>query len=414
MTERLRITRVGRRGDGVADTPEGPIYVPYTLPGETVAVEPWPGHPDRRNLARVETASPQRVEPICPHFGICGGCATQHWPAAGYRDWKRGLVIDAMMQAGIRADDRLGELIDAHGAGRRRAVFHARRGTHDVLEVGFAALHAHHVVAIDHCPVLAPGMDDAVPVAWGIAEALEPVDKPLDIQVTATESGLDVDVRGSGPLDAAATAALAALAERRRLARLTRHGELVAQRAPPTLSVGRARVTPPPGTFMQPTTEGEATLARLALAHCLGAKRVADLFAGWGPFALRLAETARVTAIDGDAAAITALSQAAAATPGLKPVTAEARDLFRRPLAAAEFTHFDAALLDPPRQGAEAQARMLAGSRIPLIIMISCNPTTFARDTKILLAAGYRLVEATPVDQFRYTQHVEIVARLER
>ena len=227
MTERLTIARIGHRGDGVADTPDGPVFVPYTLPGEVVDVESFPGHPDRRQLLRVESASAERVAPICPHSGVCGGCQTQHWDFARYREWKRGLLIEALRQAGLDAPGN--ELIDAHGAGRRRAVFHARRTAHNVLEVGFAAYRAHHIISIDRCPVLAPSMAGAIPAAWALAETLD-IGKPLDIQVTATEGGLDIDVRGSGPLKARHTGALARLAETHRVARITRHGELIVER----------------------------------------------------------------------------------------------------------------------------------------------------------------------------------------
>jgi 23S rRNA (uracil1939-C5)-methyltransferase len=412
MSERLVMARLGARGDGIADTPAGAVYVPYTLPGETVEVDAWPGHPDRRHLIKVDAASPERIAPICPHFGICGGCALQHLATARYRDWKRALVTQALAQADINAP--VDDLIDAHGEGRRRAVFHARRGVRDVLEVGFAALRAHHVVAIDRCPILAPGLDGAIESAWAIAEILAGERKPLDIQVTASDAGLDVDVRGSGPLTAARMGELARVAERRRLARLTRHGEIVAQRAVPTTKMGRAQVVLPPGAFLQATAAGEAALARLVDAYCEGARTVADLFAGIGPFVLRLAERARVTAADNDADAIAALARAAAGTQGLKPIEAIERDLFRRPFAPAELKRFDAVVFDPPRQGAEAQARMLAASAVPTVVAVSCNPATFARDARILVDGGYRLMRVTPVDQFLYSAHVELVARFQR
>ena len=412
MVERLEINRLGRRGDGIADTPAGPLYVSYVLPGETAEVDAWPGHPDRRRLLRIGAASPERIAPICPHFGVCGGCAIQHWDGARYRAWKRGLVVEALGWAGL--DAPVDDVIDAHGEGRRRAVFHARRGQRDVLEVGFAAPRAHHVVAIDRCPVLAPSLDGAIAAAWALAEALEPARKPLDIQVTATDAGLDIDVRGSGPLPAPRAAALAQLAERLRLARLTRRGELVAQRVAPTLAVGRARVALPPGCFLQATAAGEATLAALVAEGCGDATSIVDLFAGVGPFALRLAERARVTAIDSDHGAIAALKRAAETTAGLKPVETEARDLFRRPLIAAELKRHDCVVFDPPRQGAEAQARALAGSAVPVVVAVSCNPMTFARDARLLVDGGFRLARVTPVDQFRYSFHVELVARFER
>jgi len=411
MTERLTIARLGHRGDGVADTDSGPVFVPYALPGEVVEVEPSPGHPDRRHLLRVVTASAERIAPFCPHFGVCGGCQTQHWDFARYRIWKHELVVTALRQAGL--DAPVGDLIDAHGAGRRRATFHAWRSERGVLEVGFAAWRAHHIVSIDKCPVLASSLNGALPAAWALAEALGTLKKPLDIKATATDSGLDVDMRGSGPLPPQRTSALARLADTHRLARLTRHGELIVQRVAPTIRVGKAQVVLPPGSFLQATAEGEAVLARLVREHIGNARTVADLFCGVGPFALRLAERARIFAADGDAGAIAALREAAKAQ-GLKPVEAEARDLFRRPLVPDELKRFDAVVFDPPRQGAETQARQLAASKVPVVVAVSCNAGTFARDARILVDGGYRLTGVTPVDQFRHSAHVEIVAKFVR
>ncbi|MFC0241101.1 class I SAM-dependent RNA methyltransferase [Rhodopseudomonas telluris] len=408
MNEVLKIDHVGHRGDGVSHAGGGAIYVPYALSGETVETALVSGHPDRRKLLRVDVASPERIAPFCPHFGVCGGCATQHWQDDAYRAWKRNLVIETLAQAKI--DCAVEPLIDAHGAGRRRITLHARRGTHDVLKVGFSAAASHDVVAIDACPILDPALHGAIEAAWALAEALTPVGKPLDIQVTAAENGLDVDVRGSGPLPPRLVTALSKLAEHHRLARLTRHGELVLMRMPPTVMIGTARVTLPPGAFLQATALGEQTLADLALAEIKRAKLIADLFCGVGPFALRLATKARVFACDSDAPAVAALQKAAQATPGLKPIKAEARDLFRRPLAPPELLDFDAVLFDPPRQGAQAQAAQLAASKVPLIIAVSCNATTFARDARLLIDGGYRLEKVTPVDQFKYTPHVELVA----
>jgi 23S rRNA (uracil1939-C5)-methyltransferase len=262
--------------------------------------------------------------------------------------------------------------------------------------------------------VLAPSLDGAIPAAWVIAEALKPQNKPLDIQVTATDAGIDMDVRGSGTLNAARMGMLARLAATHKLARLTRHGELIAQRATPSVPVGRAQVALPPGSFLQATVAGEQALARLVQDHVGNAKIVADLFCGLGPFALRLAERARVMAFDADAGATAALKQAANMTSGLKPIDAEARDLFKRPLYAQELKRVDALVFDPPRQGAEAQARELAKSAVSVVVAVSCNAATFARDVRLLIDGGYRLKSVTPVDQFRHSAHVEIVAKLER
>jgi len=412
MVERLAIKHIGHRGDGVAESESGPLYVPYTVPGDVVDIEAVPGHPDRGHLLRIETPSPERIAPFCPHFGICGGCAIQHWRESSYRAWKRDLVVTAMKQAGLAAP--AADLIDAHGEGRRRAVFHARRGNREIVEVGFSTLRAHTIVPIDRCPVLAPGMEGAIAAAWKIAEALETQGKPLDIQVTATDGGLDIDVRGSGPLDVARTATLARVAAAGHVARITRHGELVTQAAPPAIPMGRARVVLPPGSFLQATAAGEETLAGLVAGHAGKAKTIADLFCGVGPFALRLSERARVTACDSDSRAVDALKAAARTASGLKPIEAIVRDLFRRPYGPQELNRFDAVIFDPPRQGAEKQAQELARSKVPLVIAVSCNAATFARDARLLVDGGYRLEAVTPVDQFKYTAHVEIVAKFAR
>jgi 23S rRNA (uracil1939-C5)-methyltransferase len=412
VTEQLAIARLGHRGDGIADTAVGPVFVPFTLPGEAVTVEPLAGHPDRRHLLQIDILSKERVEPVCPHFGVCGGCALQHWGLPQQHEWKRTLVIEALAHQGITAP--VNALIDAHGEGRRRVVLHARRGIRDVLEVGFAAPRAHHIVAIDRCPILAPALANAIDIGWAIAELLKPANKPLDIQITACDGGLDVDVRGSGPLNAARTTALAKIADRHRLARITRHGELVAQQTQPMLKIGRTQLPLPPGAFLQATAAGEATLARLVVDGIGKTNAVADLFCGVGPFALRLAETARVLAIDMDQTAVAALTRAAASASGLKPVEAQTRDLFRRPLVAKELKGFQAVVFDPPRQGAEAQVRELAKCDVPLVVAVSCDANSFARDAGILIGGSYRLEVVTPVDQFRYSPHVEIVATFRR
>jgi len=232
--------------------------------------------------------------------------------------------------------------------------------------------------------------------------------------VTATEGGLDIDLRGSGPLSPLRLQELAEVAARYRLARLTRHGEIAAQQAVPVVRMGRAQVVLPPGAFLQATAAGEAALAELVETYCLGAAKVADLFCGVGPFALRLAQRARIVAADNDVAAIAALRRAADTTAHLKPIETQPRDLFRRPFTPDELKPFDAILFDPPRQGAQAQASALAASGVPRIVAVSCNPATFARDARILVDGGYRLTRVTPIDQFRYSAHVELVGLFER
>src|SRR5882757_2326019 len=302
VVERLVIDHVGHRGDGVAFADGQRVYVPYTLGGETIEAASLSGHPDRRRLLQVESASPERVTPFCPHFGICGGCAIQHWQADRYRAWKRDIVIETLAQAKLICE--VYPLIDAHGLGRRRITLHARMGTHDVLKVGFAAANSHDIIPIDRCPILDPHLDGAIEAAWAVAEPLISIGKPLDIQITATDSGLDVDVRGSGPVSTKLIGKLSEVAKQHGLARLTRHGELVLMRTTPVITVGTAQVALPPGSFLQATVAGEETLAALVADHCKRAKHIADLFCGVGPFALRLAAKSRIAAFDSDAGSI--------------------------------------------------------------------------------------------------------------
>jgi 23S rRNA (uracil1939-C5)-methyltransferase len=412
VAEKLRIDHVGHRGDGVSVATGEKLFVPYTLGGEAVEAEPVSGHPDRRQLLRIEHPSPERISPFCRYFGACGGCAIQHWQIDAYRTWKRGIVVETLEHAGIQCE--VVPLVDAHGAGRRRVTLHARRGDDGELRTGFAAANSHAIVAIEDCPILDPGLRGALDAARALAEALKPANKPLDIQVTAASNGLDVDVRGSGPLNPALIATLSDIAQRHGLARLTRHGELVLMRTPPTIEIGAARVTLPPGSFLQATVAGEETLAALVAAHCKRAKHIADLFCGVGPFALRLAAKAKVSAFDSDAGAVTALQKAATSASGLKPVKAETRDLFRRPLMPQELRDYDTVVFDPPRQGAQAQVKQLAASKIATIVAVSCNAATFARDARTLIDGGYKIEGVTPVDQFRHTPHVELVARFVR
>ncbi len=404
-TTRLTIAHVGHRGDGVA---EG-RFVPYTLPGEVVEVE---GNEERAAPATILSPSPDRVTPPCPHFGTCGGCALQHWAEAPYLAWKRDIVAATLGQHGLRPE--IAPTIDARGTGRRRVTFHARRGSGTRLVVGFAAARSHAIVPIEVCPLLAPALANALPAARRIATALEGLGKPLDIQVTAASQGLDMELRGAGRLGERERLGLIAAANAAGLVRLTNHGDLIMQREVPSIMIAGMAVPLPAGAFLQATEAGEAVLSDLVLAGVGKAKSVADLFCGIGPFALRLAAKAKVRAVDSDAQAIASLAQALRKASGLKPVQAEARDLFRRPLLAAELKGLDAVVFDPPRAGAEAQVKLLAKADIGRIVAVSCNAATFARDAAILTDAGWTLGTVTPVDQFRWSAHVELVATFER
>jgi 23S rRNA (uracil1939-C5)-methyltransferase len=407
VTERVTIARLGGRGDGIADS-GGPLFVAYALPGETVLIE---RNGARGRLIEVEQPSGDRAPPFCPYFGTCGGCLAQHMGAATYADWKRGILEGALRKAHV--DAPVAPLVDAHGAGRRRVTFHARFKDGDA-RVGYMAAGSHDLVEIAFCPIAEPRLKDSPGAALALARILAGSKKPLDIQVTSTETGLDIDIRGHGAADARTRGALAETAAALDLARLSLHGETLVERRAPIVRMGRAQVSPPPGSFLQATTAGEEALASLVLEGCESARRVADLFAGCGPFSLRLAETREVQSVDADEAALAALRKAARGTAGLRQVAAEWRDLFRRPLLRPELERVEAVVMDPPRAGAEAQARQLAISKVPVVVSVSCDAGTFARDATILSGGGYRLERVVPVDQFKYSAHLEIVGFFRR
>ncbi|WP_244548479.1 class I SAM-dependent RNA methyltransferase [Bosea vaviloviae] len=408
MNETLLIDHLGQKGDGVAKTANGPVFVPYALPGETVRVV---RDGDRGQLVEIIAPAASRIAAICPLFTRCGGCAAQHMDEGLYKAWKRQQVVTTLERAGVAAP--VADLVDAHGAGRRRVTFHARREGIGMM-VGFMAARSHDLVAVEACPVLAPGLARAPAVAQLLANRLGGSNKPLDLQVTASDTGLDVDIRGHGPAGDKLRLSLTEAAERLDLARLSMHGEIIVERRSPLQKMGKAMVAPAPGGFLQATTLGEGTISALVVSALPKAKRVADLFAGCGPFSFRLAEKAQVHAVESEKAAILALTRAAGATQGLKRITSETRDLFRRPLLEHELNAFDAVVLDPPRAGAEAQARRLAASKVASVVYVSCDVGSFARDAAILIAGGYALEGVTPIDQFRYSAHIELVGLFRR
>ena len=322
-----------------------------------------------------------------------------------YREWKRSLVDAAL--AGRIPDAGVGDIVDAHGEGRRRVAIHVRNDRAPLA--GFMAARSHHLVDIDRCPLLVRPLTDAFAAARALA-GLVHGRAVFDLHLTAAENGIDADIRGLERDSGLAADAVAAAARVHRLIRVARHGDVLYQSERPFVTCGRARVEFPPGAFLQATAAAEQAIADRVLAHAAKSRRIADLFCGIGPFALRLADRTPVSAFDADRGAIAALASAAARTSGLKPVSAAVRDLFRNPLTAAELAGIDTVVVNPPRQGAEVQCQQLAGAGLRAVIMVSCNPATFARDADILARGGYRLMEVTPVDQFLWSPHIELVA----
>jgi 23S rRNA (uracil1939-C5)-methyltransferase len=347
---------------------------------------------------------------ICRHFGICGGCSLQDVPSADYAAGKRALVQNALMAAGVSAEVLAPIIVPPRS--RRRAVFKFAKG-----EIGFHAAKSHTIVDMHECLVVTPGLFDLV---QQLRTRLGFLKEPAELHITESLAGFDLAVHSPQKLNAAITTQMAEALTGLNVARAVFSNALVLETSAPEVEEGGVRVKLAPQAFLQPTREGEAALQARVQAIMGRAKTIADLFAGSGTFALPLAKRARVHAVEQDAPALAALAAAAKhysvvapdgrVGPGLKPVTTEVRDLFKLPLTPAELNAFDAVVLDPPRAGADAQARMLAKSRVPAIAYVSCDAASFARDAALLLAGGYRIGPVTPIDQFLWSSHIELVA----
>jgi 23S rRNA (uracil1939-C5)-methyltransferase len=407
-TEDFEVVAMGAQGDGV--TADG-VMIPFTLPGELVAARRTA---DRADLIAVRSPSPDRVDPPCPHFGACGGCALQHWASAPYLAWKVERVRQALGRVRLEADIDLAYA--APPGGRRRLALHARRDGR-VVRLGFKARRSWRLEPIETCVIARPALVRALPALARLAGPFfaSPRSAPT-LHVTETDTGLDIDITGverPGP-SADALSAAARTAQEADFARVTLAGEMVFQARAPRIGVGRASVALPPGAFLQATAGAESAMAEVLAQAARGAHAIADLFCGVGAFAFRLAAIAPVIAADASGPAIEALKSAMATAPGLKAITATARDLERRPLLVADLARIDFAVFDPPRAGAAAQAAELAKSAVARVAAVSCNPATFARDARTLADGGYALNHVHVVDQFLWSPHIELVALFSR
>jgi 23S rRNA (uracil1939-C5)-methyltransferase len=402
---RLTIERLGHLGDGIA---AGPVYVPMALPGEVVegAVEGG-----RMEAPAIVTPSPDRVKAPCPHYRACGGCALMHASDGFVAGWKQDVVRTALAAQGIEAPFR--PVATSPARSRRRATFAGRRTKKGAI-VGFHGRASGTIVEVPGCLLLHPDLVGALPALTDITALGASRKGEVALALTRGQGGLDLAVTGGKPLEQSLFSALSSLAARADLARLTWDGETVVARRAVAQRFGKARVTPPPGAFLQATAEGEAALVA-AVREAVGpAHRIADLFAGAGTFSLPLSEAAEVRAVEGDAAMLAALDAGWRQAAGLHRITIEARDLFRRPLLSDELGRHDAVVIDPPRAGAEAQMHAIAASPLRLVAAVSCNPVTFARDARILAGVGFALDWVQVVDQFRWSPHVELAARFSR
>jgi len=404
MTTELTIDRLGHHGDGVGGGPDGAVFVPMALPGERVAGEV---EGDRMDGAKILSPSPERVRPPCPHYRQCGGCSLQHASDRFVADWKAEVISTALAAHDLAAPMR--QTLTSPLRSRRRATLAGKRTKKGAL-VGFHARRSDVVVQITDCHVLTPALMAIVPVLEEITRLGASRSATLAFALTESATGIDLAVSGGKPLDGPLRAALPQFASH--FTRLTWGDEPVFMDAAPILTFGPAMVSPPAGAFLQATAEGERALLAGVKEATHDATVIADLFAGCGTFALPLAATATVHAVEEAADLLTALDSGARHAQGLRAVTTETRDLFRRPLLPEELSRFDAVVIDPPRAGAEAQTCELAKAQVPRIAMVSCNPVTFARDAAMLVAGGYTIDWVQPVDQFRWSVHVELAAAL--
>ena len=401
----VTITRLGHLGDGIA---EGPVFVARTLPGEVVEGDVVDG---RITAPRIVTPSTDRVKAPCRHVAACGGCLLQHASDDFVADWKLGVVRAALEAHGLTPNLR--EIETSAACSRRRATLSMRRTKKGAL-VGFHAPRSDVITEIPDCQLLDPALIALFPVLREMTVLGGSRKGELSASVTTSLCGPDVAVRGGKPLDRDFITTLGQIAGQYNLARLSWDGEVIVTREAPVQPFGPAHVTPPPGAFLQATPDGEAALLKAVREAVQGAKKVVDLFAGCGTFSLPLAEGAEVHAVEGEGDMLTALDQGWRRAPGLKQVSTEVRDLFRRPMLPDELNRFDAVVIDPPRAGAEAQAIEIAASDVTRVAMVSCNPVSFARDIEILTRAGFALDWVQVVDQFRWSPHVEVAAQLSR
>ncbi len=403
MTE-FSISRLGHQGDGIAD---GPVFAPLTLPGEVVT-----GQLEGTSLKDVRVVKPSdaRVKAPCRHYKSCGGCSLQHASDDFVAEWKVEIVSQALAAQGIETSFR--KIETSAVKSRRRAVISARRTKKGAM-AGFHKRASDVIIEVPDCQLLDPALLPALGIAQELAVIGTSRKGELSVTATLSPEGLDISVSGGKPLDGPFIAQLGQEAQRLDIARLTWNGEVIAARLQPWQPMGAAKVTPPPGAFLQATREGEASLLKAVQEIVGSASKIVDLFAGCGTFSLPLAQNALVHAIEGEQAMMAALDQGWRMAQGLKQVSTETRDLFRNPVIASDLK-FDAVVIDPPRAGAEAQSHELSKSNVPVIAFVSCNPVTFARDAAILLRGGYQLQWVQVVDQFRWSPHIEVVGHFSK
>lgn len=408
MTE-LKIDFVGHKGDGVAHLNNNPLYVPYALEGETITAT---GSGPRREIDTIIKPSEQRVEPICQYFGTCGGCQLQHMSEATYLKWKLSLVTEPLSRVGIHVEPDA--LLNYPDASRRKCVFNAQRSP-EGMRLGFNEKSSSEIVALDGCPVLVSSINEQLDAIHDVVNSVPTTKHPLRVSVLVTKNGLDIAIEDAKELSETERQVLVKKTIAHKFSRITVNRETLIKTAEPHIEIASTIVSPPPAAFVQALKLAEDDMSEIVANFLKDCKQVADLYCGIGTFALKLAENSAVYAVEESGEALNSLDQAWRQTGGkLKQIKTEKRNLERRPVTFGELKKMDGLVFDPPRAGAELQCKQIAKSRLKKIAAVSCNPTTLATDLEILIAGGFNVKRIIPIDQFKYTPHVEAVVLLER
>jgi len=419
MMLELEITELGASGDGIGFLEGNQYYVPFTMPGDHVQIE----NPEKRGngflatLVNILTPSSNRSTPKCRHFGTCGGCSLQHIGDAELADWKQARVESTLQKAGI-VNTLVNPTITSPENSRRRVEFVAAKRKKGVM-IGYHLRRSKQIFDVGECPLIKQQILALVKPLRAMLPTVMPRNSKARLTITDTTNGLDLLITANFSIDLEAREILANFAQTNKLCRICWYDEeeklleQVSAIRPAEIAIGSKQGLIPPGGFLQATLEGQEALIRLALEALPSGAKILDLFSGCGSFSLPAAHQAKaVRAIEGDEELIFALQNAA--NKYMLPITTETRDLFRNPLIPDELNKFDAIIIDPPRAGATAQVEEIASCNVQHVVFISCNPVSYARDVKLLTDNGYELKEVTPIDQFRWSSHVELFSVLEK
>jgi 23S rRNA (uracil1939-C5)-methyltransferase len=416
----VTVEALGAKGDGLSSVDGRPLFLAQTVPGDRVLarVTGERGGGFKGEVIELLQPGPHHAEPPCPFFGPCGGCALQHLEDGAYAAWKQDQLAVALERKGL-TPETLHPLRRVAPGRRRRITWSALRTARSLL-LGYYERESHQLADIDACLLVRPELQALLSPLHRLLQLVLEIQEQARVTATLCDTGIDLLIDSRQPLRLEDREALAAFAAAEDLARLCwTDGQdaptPLALRRDPILTFGGVAVVPPPGGFVQPTAEGEAVLVELVMAAVpAGAETAADLFAGCGTFTFPLAGRLQVYAAEGAEDSLAALQAAARRSDRAGRIEAELRDLARFPVMADELSGGDVVVFDPPRSGAREQAAEIAASDVPVVIAVSCNPTTFARDARTLVDGGYRLKEATPLDQFPWSGHLELVAVFER